>query len=503
MLNPNYNPDVITCLANLSTDEVFTSPSLANKMLDVLPKKLFLSPETTFLDPGTKSGVFLREIAKRLDHGLREKIPNKKQRINHILTKQIFGIALTDLTGLLSRRSLYCSKTANGEFSICDEFTDKQGNIFFEFTEHEWSKDRCLICGANKEQYDRGPGYENHAYRFIHDKRSGVKNNMQFDVIIGNPPYHISDSGESTGASPIYQTFVERAIQLNPKYVCMIIPSRWFAGGKGLDKFRNFMLSSKKLSHLVDYPITADVFPGLKVIGGVCYFLWDRDHSGPCEVSTKMQNIEDSATRDLDQFDIFVRFNKGVSILEKVLKISKQNSFQMLNEVVSTQKPFGLRTFEKPSGKGDILLFANKSQGFIERAKITKNNHLIPKWKVLLSMGYGEGGETRPYPRKITGTPIVAAPQSACTETYLVVNSFDREDYAVNFASFLRTRFARFLIGLRKNTQHITSDRFAFVPSLPMNEQWSEEKLFKFFKITSEELDFVNLLIRPMDDENG
>lgn len=503
MLEVNHNPDVISCLANLSTDEVFTSPKLANQMLDLLPSQIFSDPNTKFLDPSTKSGIFLREIAIRLNQGLSEHIPNINDRLNHILTKQIYGIALTELTSMLSRRSLYCSKTANGEYSICGEFQDEAGNIFYEFTEHKWSGSRCTICGANKQQYSRGIGFENHAYSFTHKNMKEIYKNMQFDVIIGNPPYHLSDSGDSTGSSPIYQTFVEQAIDLEPKYVCMVIPSRWFAGGKGLDKFRGRMLSDQRLSHLHDFPITADVFPGLKVIGGVCYFLWDRDHQGKCEVKTSMKNVDDIASRHLDQFDIFVRFNKGVSILEKVIRISKKLNLPMMNTSVSTQKPFGLRTYEKPSGNGAVTLFANKSQGLIEAEKITKNIDLIAKWKVLLSMGYGEGGETREYPRMITGKPIVAPPPSACTETYIVISSFNDEASANNLAAYLRTKFARFLIGLRKNTQHITSDRFAFLPTVSFDKSWSDEELFRFFELTDEEIKFIDLLIRPMEHSDG
>jgi site-specific DNA-methyltransferase (adenine-specific) len=503
MLEMKHNPDVISCLANLSTDEVFTPPKLANEMLDLLPSDIFSDPKIKFLDPSSKSGIFLREIAKRLDNGLKTHFPNTQDRLNHIFTNQIYGIALTELTGLLSRRSLYCSKTANGEFSICDKFSDSHGNILLMNTEHDWAGDKCTICGANKSQYDRGAGFENHAYTFTHKDSKEIFGNMQFDVIIGNPPYHLSDSGDSTGSSPIYQTFVQQAMKLEPKYLCMVIPSRWFAGGKGLDKFRDKMLHDKRISHICDYPITADVFPGLKVIGGVCYFLWDRDHQGKCEIKTNMKNVEDIASRDLDQFDIFVRFNKGVSILEKVLRISEKHKFQMIKETVSAQKPFGLRTYEKPSGRGGVNLFANRAQGLIEEEKITRNNHLIKKWKVLLSMGYGEGGETREYPRMITGKPIVAPPPSACTETYIVISAYDDEKSAKNLASYLRTKFARFLIGLRKNTQHITSDRFAFLPSIPMTKTWSDEALFHFFEITQEEQDFIDLLIRPMENSDG
>jgi len=316
--NNNYNPDVLSCLANLSSDEVFTPPQLANQILDLLPKEIWSDRNARFLDPVCKSGVFLREIAKRLMVGLEKAIPDKQKRIDHIYKNQLFGIAITKLTSLLSRRSVYCSKTANGKYSVCETFDNQQGNIHFERIEHTWENKRCTYCGASQENYGRGEELETHAYQFIHTVKPEEIFNMKFDVIVGNPPYQLSDAGDSTGASPIYHTFVEQAKKLNPRFLSMIIPSRWFAGGKGLDHFRDTMLKDRRISRLVDYPIASDVFPGVKVIGGVCYFLWERDYSGLCRVTTRMNGMDDTMNRPLDQFDTFVRFNKAISILKKV-----------------------------------------------------------------------------------------------------------------------------------------------------------------------------------------
>ena len=278
----------------------------------------------------------------------------------------------------------------------------------------------------------------------------------------------------------------------------MIIPSRWFAGGKGLDQFRLEMLNDKRISKLVDYPITADIFPGLKVIGGVCYFLWDKNYNGLCNVTTMMQGESDSMLRRLDQYDTFVRFNKAISILDKV----NLKNYSALSEKVSTQKPFGLRTYEQPTGRGTVTLYANKKIGKIPKSSLTNGLQMLDKWKVLISMGYGEGGETREYPRMILGRPIIAPPNSACTETYIVVNYYDSEKEANNLESYLRTKFVRFLVGLRKNTQHITRDRFKFVPELSMKINWSDEKLYKHFNLNQKEIDFINSIIRPMEAKN-
>ena len=499
MLNShNYNPDVLSCLANLSSDEVFTPPQLVNQILDLLPKKIWCDKDARFLDPFCKTGVFLREIAKRLDAGLEKEIPEKQKRINHIFKNQLFGIAITELTALLARRSVYCSKTANGKYSVCDVFDKPQGNISFERVEHSWSSGRCIFCGASQQEYDRGEALETHAYQLIHTENPEEIFNMKFDVIVGNPPYQLSDAGDSTGSSPIYNTFVEQAKKLNPRFLSMIIPSRWFAGGKGLDNFRDTMLKDRRISHLVDYPIASDVFPGVKVIGGVCYFLWERDYSGPCRVTTHMNGMDDTMKRPLDQFDTFVRFNKAISILEKV----KAKKYPPMSEKVSRQKPFGLRTFVQPTGKGNVILYANKAVGKIPKSDITNGIDMLEFWKVLISMAYGEGGEARDYPRMIMGRPIVAAPPSACTETYLVVGAYETEIEANNLDNYLRTKFLRFLVGLRKNTQHITKDRFSFVPLLPMTKVWTDKKLYAHFGLSDDEIAFIDLIVRPMETKN-
>lgn len=527
-LQTNYNPDVLSCLANLSNDEVLTPPTLVNNILDLLPKELWSNPDAKFLDPVCKSGVFLREIAKRLMTGLEKKIPNKQKRINHIFENQLYGIAITELTALLSRRSVYCSKTANGKYSICETFDNEQGNIRYERLQHSWENGKCIQCGASQEVYDRGDEAESYAYNFIHTdnpaklftnkklkkgqemnsaknpfhQNKKIKNTeMKFDVIVGNPPYQLSDGGDKDadktrgGAIPLYHKFVQQAKKLNPRYLTMIIPSRWFAGGRGLDEFRAEMLNDKRLSVLVDYPIAADVFPGIRLNGGVCYFLWEKEYKGDCKVISCLDGEKDEMVRRLNEYETFVRFNRAIPIVKKVSK----EQFEPLSKLVSKQKPFGLRTFERPSGKGKIKLYANKDVGLIEENKITQGYEWLNKWKILLSRGYGEGGEARPYPRMVIGKPIIAPPDSACTETYLVIGRFNSRTQAKNLASYLQTRFVRFLVALKKNTQDVIADRFDFVPIQDFKEEWTDEKLYKKYGLTKDEIAFIESMIRPMD----
>ncbi|MBU1002653.1 MAG: Eco57I restriction-modification methylase domain-containing protein [Proteobacteria bacterium] len=512
------NPDVLTCIANLSNDEVFTPPELANRMLDTLAgawanahegASIWEDPSVRFLDPCAKSGVFLREVTSRLTQGLATKIPDLEKRVDHILTKQVFGIGITHLTGLLSRRSVYCSKQANGKHSITKSFSDENGNIWFERIEHTWVGDRCKYCGASKQVLDRGEDLDTHAYAFIHteDTRTRIAEmfgeDMQFDVVIGNPPYQLGDGGGGGGASstPIYNLFVETALSLEPRFAVMITPSRWFSGGKGLDQFRDRMLRDNRFIKLVDYPQLYDVFPGVKIRGGISYWLWGREHDGGCEVTTMIGNevVGEPAVRKLDAYDVLVRRNEAVCILDKVTKyringIPEPN----LGDVVSARKPFGLTNQRGKSTKAGlqapVLVYGNQQTSYLERSMITNNIQWIDKWKVLLVKAHGTSGRDDVT---ILGEPVVAEPGTACTETYLVINVCSSESDANNLAAYMRTRFVRFLVSLRKITQNITRDSYKFVPLLPLDCLWSDEDLYKRYGINSEQIEFIESRIAP------
>lgn len=518
------NPDVLTCIANLSNDEVFTPPEFANRMLDTLAEAwaadndgedIWANKNLRFLDPCTKSGVFLREITGRLTKGLEREIPDLQTRVDHILTKQVFGIGITYLTSLLARRSLYCSKYANSEHSIASEFSNEAGNIWFERIHHTWNDGRCSFCGASQKLIDRGDGFETHAYAFIHS--DNIKHRvmelfgagMQFDVIVGNPPYQLSDGGAGTSAMPIYQRFVEQAMSLEPKYLCMVTPSRWVAGGKGLDEFRERMLNDRRIRVLVDYLNAFDAFPGVDVAGGISYFLWDRDHEGDCSVTTIHNgNVSGPFSRRLNEFDVFVRHAPSVGILHKIWPtgIVHENS---MASMVSARKAFGFATNDRGKPltnefKEPIELVSSatteKYREWVERARVTSNVSWIDEWKATVGGAAPAGGRPDKDGKYYGLSSIrVLPPGVVCTESYLVAGHFKSEKHAISLASYMKTRFVRFLVSLRAVTQHVTRGSFAFVPVQDFSKTWSDQDLYNMYGLSGEEIAFIEDMIRPME----
>lgn len=497
MMQTSYNPDVLTCLANLSNDEVFTPPNLVNDILDLLPPDLWSNPGTKFLDPVCKSGVFLREIAKRLDRGLEGKIKDRQKRIDHIFKNQIYGIAITELTSLLSRRSVYGSKTANGKYSFCEIFKDQTGNIRYERMLHAWEEGRCTFCGASQEVYKRDDTLETYAYNFIHLKNPQKIFNMKFDVIVGNPPYQLSDGGFGKSAAPLYHNFVRQAKKLNPRYLTMIIPSRWFAGGKGLDDFRKEMLNDKRIRRIVDFENAGDCFPGVDIAGGICYFLWDRDNPGECNVINIVNNSEAQSTRPLNEFTTFIRNSNAVPIIRKV-KFSQEPT---MNSMVSSSKPFGLRTFVRPQKSGDIILRWQNGEGPYKRGEINTGVEIIDSWKVITSyVAYDHAGNPgKDGKRKVFSKIEILPPGTICTETYLVIGAFKTKKEAQNLVGYMKTKFFRFLVSQFMYSHHITKESYQFVPIQDFTESFTDERLYKKYKLTKDEIAFIESVIRPMD----
>lgn len=532
----DFNPDVLNCIANLSNDEVFTPPTVANEMLDLLPKEIWKDKNAKFLDPFTKSGVFLREITKRLIKGaiphyqeMMNVINSKKDNniplddndtsflnelqktIDHILHNQVYGIAITELTSLLARRSLYCSKYPNCKYSI-SRFDTADGNIRFKRVEHTWKDKKCIYCGASQDEYDRDKSLETYAYEFIHVNDPKEIFNMKFDVIIGNPPYQMSTGGSvESQALPIYQKFVEQAKKLNPKYLSMIIPSRWMIGGFGLDSFRNEMISDKRIKVLHDFLDANDCFSGVSIPGGVCYFLWDSSNASKCEVFThKGNNQVEYSTRFLkeDGVNTFIRFNEGVNILNKVRK----NGEVSFSSIVSPRDPFGLNYYEDGSermfkifetAKTDENLqiyyngWQNKGILYANKKYIQERKDAVSKYKVFISKANGAASSKIPY--AVISRPFVGDKDTICNMTYLMVGPFDSKAEATNVVNYMSTKFFRFLVSLLKSTQNALKQVYQFVPMQDFSKPWTDEELYKKYNLTQEEIAFIESMIKPMD----
>ena len=522
------NPDVLTCIANLSNDEVFTTPEFANGMLDTLAAAwaadhngadLWADRRARFLDPCTKSGVFLREITSRLTKGLAEEIPDLQARVDHILTKQVYGIGITHLTSILARRSVYCSKHANGKHSIAKSFTSDEGNVWFARMEHFWDDGRCVYCGASQQTFERGEGLETHAYAFIHtdDIKTRIAElfggDMQFDVIIGNPPYQLDDGGYGTSAAPIYHIFVEQAKKLEPRYLSLVIPARWFAGGKGLDEFRESMLTDTRVRSIDDYLCASDVFPGVGLKGGVCFFLWDRDNPGLCRVTTHHKDKAPStAIRQLSEngVDVFIRFNEGLSILKKVVAVETGQSQSLslpdrkrFDRLVSSRKPFGLETtFKGKAAKspGDVVVYQNGGTGYLAKRSITSGTDLIDAWKVYVGRAAPGTGNRDTYPHRIISTPFVGGPGTISSETYLCIGPFESKTQAESVLSYLSCRLTRLLILLHKPSQDTTRKVYTFVPTQRWTKRWTDEDLYAKYGLSASEVGFIESIVRPMAD---
>jgi len=520
-----HNPDVLTCISNLSNDEVFTPPELANQMLDTLEAawaeandgdSIWSDPTVTFLDPFTKSGVFLREITRRLTDGLESKIPDLGERVDHILTKQVYGIGITQLTALLARRSVYCTKDATGKHSIARSFDRGWGNIWFERSEHTWAGDKCAYCGANKAGYERSDELETHAYSFIHttDIKAQLARmfgaDVQFDVIIGNPPYQLGDGGgEGASAIPLYDHFVTQAKKLEPKQLIMVIPARWYSGGKGLDDFRESMLTDGHLAEIHDFAETDLVFPGVNIRGGVCYFRWSLEETTTARVvnyrkgSPPVRAMRPVLEKGLSTF---VRHNEAISILNKV----RAKGAESMASRVQSRNPYGIpsnftafSTVRSPLTPVTLYRsrrgLANDKEVYIAEDQIAANKAFKDRIKVLVSKASPGGDE---YPHAVLGAPFVALPGSVSTETYLIVDFPATEGEARNLVAYMHTRFFRFLVALIKTTQNISKGSFAFVPIQDFSRRWTDADLYAKYDINDSEIAFIESMVRPMEHDD-
>ena len=504
-------PDILDCLANLSSDEVFTPPKVVNEMLDMLPQDLFENPKTRFLDPFTKSGVFLRETVKRLDKGLVRAIPDKEDRLNHIFQRQVYGIACTQLTALFSRRSLYCNKNVQDKRSTARGlFSTEAGNIGYHRCHHTWVNGSCKVCGASKKALSESKDVENYAYPFLHDEVFMKQaQELGFDVIIGNPPYQMKDGGNAASAVPIYQKFVSQAKRLNPRYLSMITPSRWFTGGRGLEAFRDEMLHDDRLIVIHDYIDASDCFPGVEIKGGVSFFLWARDTHGQCKIVTHRPDGKvTTSKRDLLEkgMSSFVRYAEQAEILKKV-QLAGEESFMSM---VSANDPFGydLRVegsykrikpkYVLEPKKGLLEFYYNgwrkSGIGYINESTVRKNKNWINQYKLLVPQVWGCGDASQDRIQ-----PFIVGKNSVCSETYVVRGPFKRREDAENAVSYIQTKFFHFMVSIIQITHHATQTMYSLVPMKDFSKPWTDAELYKKYKLTDQEIEFIESMIRPME----
>lgn len=515
----SYNPDVLSCLANLSNDEVFTPPTVVNKMLDLLPQELFESPTTTFLDPAAKSGVFLREITKRLIVGLEKKIPDLQQRVDHILHKQVFGIATTELTSLVSRRSLYCSKYPNCKYSV-SKFDTVEGNIRFRALKHTFVNGRCKWCGASEAQFDRDASLESHAYEFIHTSKPEEIFNMKFDVIIGNPPYQMAfglAGGNSSNAKSIYNLFMNAAMQMNPRHLVMIVPSRWMTKtAQGIpESWVDKMLASNRFSVMHDFLDSKILFPGVDIMGGVCYFLWDINHNGRCNYNLHVNDvaIERKDFLNTRNSGVLIRDPMAISIIDKIVcqegeyysdsnrsmmgLVSAKHFFD--NSILLTSNWKGYK--DCPDNNYSVKYYVNVDRDrtcrWVSLSQIPKNTQTIGLHKVYIPAANGSLDV-------VLGQPFYGEPNSVCSQTYLIIG-YDPERHhftkaqCLNIISYIKTRFFRYLVSIKKKTQNGPRGVYQFVPLQDFSKPWTDEELYKKYKLTKDEIAFIESMIKPME----
>lgn len=531
------NFDILETITNVGNDEVFTPRKTCEMILDSLPEEVWHNPNYKWLNPATKNGIFEREIALRLDEGLKDIIPNIEKRRKHILQNMIFSIGQTRFTSNVARRTVYYCSQANRK---CDGlkandghfvngyaigngtwFNDEEGNIKTPNIAHTFKNGKCIFCGISENsKYNDKNQLETYAYEFIHfnnenilkhlqDRFFGGNRNMKFDVIIGNPPYQLSDGGAQASARPIYQLFVQQAISLKPKYLCMIMPSRWMTGGKGLDAFRSSMISDRHIRFLNDFPDGKICFPNNDIKGGVCFFLWNCDEEGKCKIIQHIGNEKIQSERFLkeDNTDVFIRDSRLVNIYKKVA--AYQGGF--FSKIVSPLKPYGLR--------GDIFVNTSKySLPPISKEKINggliihgldehlkrviryipldyplPKKDLLPGYKLFVARNQGSGvfGE-------ILSDSILGGPNELCTETYVVFGPFKTEKEAKNCWGYVKTKFFRAILGIRKLDQNASQSVYGYIPLLDFNKNWSDKELFELFNLSKEERTFIENNVKEM-----
>ena len=336
-----------------------------------------------------------------------------------------------------------------------------------------------------------------HVYNSIPKNENENINNMKFKAIVGNPPYQIMDGGTQTGAVPVYNKFVDAGRQLEPNYLSMIMPAKWYNGGRNLDEFRASMLSDRHIQRLFDYLDSSEIFNTVDVAGGICYFLWNKEYDGLCSVTTHINKMVSTHDRVLDEFDTYIRYYEGVSILKKVQ--NKEKHF--MSETASSQKPFGLRTYARPDDFGELTLISSGGTGPFKRENVPSGIEWIDKWKLMTSIRTQEhaGQADKDGMKRILSRTEILPPSYICTESYIVINVQNDEKSINNVYSYIKTKFVRFLMSLVTSSQAINKQSFVHVPIQDFSRPWTDEDLYKKYELSDDEIKYIESLIKPME----
>ena len=305
----------------------------------------------------------------------------------------------------------------------------------------------------------------------------------------------------SGSAIPLYHKFVLQAQKLSPRFLIMIIKANWYSSGRGLDDFRNAMLSDKRIDTLVDFEDSRDCFPGVDIAGGICYFLWNRDKTSlECRVVNVKKQVTIEDYRILNEYPVFVRSNRAIKILKKIQAFGGNT----MDKCVYSSKPFGFRSFqigEEKAFKNSVNLFGSKGISYVGRESVAINRDLIDKWKVIVSKTSAEhaGQADKEGRRKILSKIEILEPNTICSESYLLITTFESKFLCENLVSYFKTRFCRFFMSLAVLTQNMARQSFQFVPLQDFSHPWTDEMLYKKYGLTEDEIAFIESMIRPME----
>ena len=474
------------CFLNEQFDpqEVLEEPRLVDQ--GQVTEDIFLNPDARILEMNSKSGLYPLYMAYSLYAmklpGPEDKLPLEQTQAlwQETVEQQIFVLCKTRMAESITRRTLvgYQDWTVN--------------TTYIPHLLERMEKDPQRL--AKKLQRTDTWGKEGQP--------------MKFDAIVGNPPYQEDTGGGSAAnvaakqARPVYNLFVDQAKTMQPHYISMIMPARWYAGGIGLNDFRNEMLNDPHLIRLTDFVNSKDCFSTVDIAGGICYFLWDRDKEEVCEVTNVSGLERHTMRRNLNEFgEIFIRSNESLSIIHKVLSRSEHFLTDRVQPIDAFGFPSAARG-EKEPFDGCISLIHSQGTGYIKRSDVKKNAELIDKYKATISILVPCNGEVGIDPSKgykaIT-TPRIEVPGEVNTFSYLVLGAFDTEAEIKNYKQYLMCKFTRFMLRLTYSSMHIARANFVFVPDQDFTEEWTDEKLYKKYELTEDEIAFIESTIRVME----